>query len=202
MADRPTRYSPMIIGLTGRYCAGKDSAARALASRGYRIIDADSISHEVLVDRSFEVIAQFGPGVRAADGGVDRRALGRIVFADPAARARLESIMHPRIVARIRQLLAAAPGDVVINAPLLHRAGLHLICNAVIFVRAPALQRLLRAMRRDSLSLRDAWARIRSQDDVRPQSNGSAVDTYSVPNWGSARALERRIARLDRRLRG
>jgi dephospho-CoA kinase len=192
----------MTIGLTGRYCAGKDSAARALASRGYRIIDADAVSHDVLVDRSLEVIEQFGPGVRATDGGIDRRALGRVVFADPAARMRLERILHPRIVAKIRELLESAPGDVVINAPLLHRAGLHLICDAVIFIHAPALLRLLRAMRRDSLSLRDAWARIGSQGDVRPQSNGSAVDTYNVPNWGSARALERRIARLDRRLRG
>ena len=192
----------MIIGLTGRYCAGKDTVGRTLASRGYRIIDADALAHDVLVDRTLEVIAQFGPGVRAADGGVDRRALGRIVFADPAARMRLESIVHPPVVARIKQLIASDPGDLVINAPLLHRAGLHLICDAVLFVRAPAPLRLLRAMRRDSLSLRDAWARIRSQEDVRPQSNGSAVDTYNVPNWGSARALERRIARLDRRLRG
>lgn len=192
----------MIIGLTGKYCAGKDTVGQALASRGYRIIDADAIAHDVLVDRTLEVIAQFGPGVRTVDGGVDRRALGRIVFADPAARRRLERIVHPPVVARIKQLIASDPGDVVINAPLLHRAGLHLICDAVLFVRAPAPLRLLRAIRRDSLSLRDACARIRSQDDVRPQSNGSAVDTYNVPNWGRARALERRIARLDRRLRG
>ncbi len=177
-------------------------AARVLALRGYRIIDADAISHEVLVNRTQEVITQFGPGVRTAEGGVDRRALGRIVFADAAARVRLERIVHPSIVAKIKELIASGPGDVVINAPLLHRAGLHQICDAVLFVRAPAPLRLLRAMRRDSLSIRDAYARIRSQDDVRPQSNGSAVDTYSVPNWGSAHALERRIARLDRRLRG
>ncbi len=192
----------MIIGLTGRYCAGKDMAARALASRGYRIIDADAIAHEVLVDRTREVIAEFGTGVRTVEGGVDRRALGRIVFADPAARKRLEDITHPPVVERIKQLIASGPGDAVINAPLLHRAGLHLVCDAVLFVHAPAPLRLLRAMRRDSLSLRDAYARIRSQDDVRPQSNGSAVDTYSVANWGSAHALERHIARLDRRLRG
>ena len=192
----------MIIGLTGKYCAGKDMAARALASRGYRVIDADAIAHEVLVEKTEEVIAEFGPGVRATKGGVDRRALGRIVFADPAARLRLERITHPVIVARIKGLIATGPGDVVVNAPLLHRAGLHLICNAVLFVSAPLPLRLLRAMRRDSLSIREAYARIRSQGDVRPQSNGSAVDTYNVPNWGSAHALERRIARLDRRLRG
>lgn len=191
----------MVLGLTGRYCAGKDTVARALAARGYRVIDADELAHDVLAGQAEKVFAVFGQGVRAPGGGVDRRALGRIVFKDETARERLEAIIHPPVVEKIRQMLTA-PGDAVINAPLLHKAGLHALCNAVLFVRAPALVRLARAMRRDSLSLRDALARLSSQRDVRPQSNGPAVDTYNVPNWGSARALERRIARLDRRLRG
>jgi dephospho-CoA kinase len=192
----------MIIGLTGKYCAGKDTVARALAAQGYRIVDADAIAHEVLDERAHEVFARFGPGVRAADGGVDRRALGRIVFTDSAARERLESIVHPPVAARIRQMLAEGPQDAVINAPLLHKAGLHALCDAVFFVRAPVLARLVRAMRRDSLSLRDAIARLSAQGDVRPQSNGTAVDTYIVRNWGSARSLEHRVARLVLRLRG
>ncbi len=192
----------MIIGLTGRYCAGKDTVARSLAARGYRIIDADALAHDVLIERADRVIAQFGPGIRAADGSVDRRALGRIVFVDPAARERLEGIIHPGVTEKVMALMADHPGDIVINAPLLHKAGLHRLCDAVFFVTAPFLIRLVRAMRRDSLSLRDAVSRLSSQADVRPQSNGSTVDTYNVPNWGSARALERRIERLDRRLRG
>jgi len=192
----------MVVGLTGRYCAGKDTVARALGARGYRIIDADALAHDVLAEQARIVIAAFGQGVQAPGGGVDRRALGRIVFKDAAARERLEAIIHPPVVARIRQQLAEAPGDAVINAPLLHKAGLHALCDAVLFVRAPALIRLVRAMRRDSLSLQDAIARLSSQGEVRPQLNGPAVDTYNVPNWGSARALQRRIARLDRRLRG
>ena len=194
--------STMVIGLTGRYCSGKGTAARAFAARGLRVIDADDLSHEVLAERAAEVIREFGPSARSADGGVDRRALGRIVFADPAARTRLEAILYPDITTRIKGFIAENHGDVVINAPLLHKAGLHALCNAVLFVQAPALVRLVRAMRRDSLGLRDALARLSSQRDVRPQLNGPAVDTYNVPNWGSARALERRIARLDRRLRG
>jgi dephospho-CoA kinase len=61
--------------------------------------------------------------------------------------------------------------------------------------------RLIRAMRRDALSLRDAWERINAQKDVRPQSIGAGVDTYSVLNCGSVRSLERRVARLVRRLK-
>ncbi len=192
----------MVIGLTGRYCAGKGTAARVFASRGFKVVDADELSHDVLAEKAAEAIAEFGPRVRAADGGVDRRALGRIVFADPAARARLEAMLYPAITERIRHFIAEGVGDVVINAPLLQRAGLQRICDAVVFVRTPALLRLIRAMRRDALAFRDAWARIHAQKDVRPQLNEPGVDTYSVLNWGSVRSLERRIARLDQRLRG
>jgi dephospho-CoA kinase len=192
----------MVLGLTGKYCAGKDAVARILAARGCLVIDADAINHQVLKDNAPDVIDAFGPGIRAADGAVDRRALGKIVFADPAERRRLENIVYPLITAKIRELLDRRSGDAVINAPLLHRAGLHRICDAVLFVSVPAPVRLGRAMRRDSLSLCGALARIRSQGDVRPQSYGSTVDTYIVRNLGSLRSLERRVARLDRRLRG
>lgn len=192
----------MIVGLTGRYCSGKGTAARAFASRGFKVVDADELSHEVLAERAAEVIREFGPGARAADGGVDRRALGRIVFADPRARTRLEAILYPDITERIRDFVAANGGDVVINAPLLQRAGLQKMCNAVVFVTAPVPVRLVRAMRRDRLSLCDAWARINAQKDVRPQFNDFGVDTHSVPNWGSVRSLERRVHRIVARLRG
>jgi dephospho-CoA kinase len=192
----------MVVGLTGRYCAGKGAAARAFAQRGFRVLDADAINHEVLAEQAGRVIAAFGDGVRAADGGVDRRALGRIVFPDPAARGRLEAILYPAITARILRSIAEEGGDVLIDAPLLQRAGLDAICDAVVFVEAPVPVRLLRAIRRDSLTLRDAWIRINAQKDVRPQSIGPGVDTYSVPNWGSRRSLERRVARLALRLKG
>ena len=67
---------------------------------------------------------------------------------------------------------------------------------------APALFRLVRAMRRDGLSLHDAWVRINAQKDVGPQFMDPGVDTYSVPNWGSVRSLEHRIERVLARLRG
>ena len=192
----------MIVGLTGRYCSGKGTAARVFESLGFSVVDADELSHAVIAEKADEVIAQFGPTARNRNGSVDRRALGRMVFADPAARTRLEGILYPAITERIKRFISEAQGDVVINAPLLQRAGLERICNAVVFVRAPAALRLFRAMRRDSLAPRDAWVRINAQKDVRPQSIGPGVDTYSVLNWGSVRSLERRTARLARRLKG
>jgi dephospho-CoA kinase len=191
----------MVVGLTGRYCSGKGTAARVFAAGGFRVVDADDLSHEVLTARAEDVIRVFGPTARSVDGGVDRRALGRIVFADTAARTRLEGLLYPEITKRIKSFIAEG-GDVVINAPLLQRAGLQAICDAVVFVTAPALIRLARAMRRDNLPIGDAWVRINAQKDVRPQFNDPGVDTYSVPNRGSVRSLERRVGRVLRKLRG
>src|SRR5512136_767870 len=109
----------MILGLTGPYCAGKDAVARVLERRGFRVLNVDAIGHEVLEDLRGEVAAAFGSGVLRADGSVDRRALGRIVFADPAALARHEAIVHPAMVERVRALAAAeraAGRDAAVNA--------------------------------------------------------------------------------------
>ena len=71
-----------------------------------------------------------------------------------------------------------------------------------IVIIAPAAVRLVRAMRRDRLSLRDAWTRINAQKDVRPQLNDGGVDTYTVRNWGSMRSLQHRVDRIVAGLRG
>jgi dephospho-CoA kinase len=195
------RTRKVVVGLTGRYCSGKGTAADVFAALGFSVIDADEVSHQVMADKSEEVIAAFGSSIRAKNSGVDRRTLGRIVFADPAARTRLEGILYPAITQRITRFIEDAEGNVVINAPLLQRAGLQRVCTVVVFLRAPAIVRLIRAMRRDSLPLREAWTRVNAQKDVRPQPIGPGVDIYSVLNCASARSLRRRIARLARRLK-
>lgn len=192
----------MVIGLTGKYCAGKDRAARVFEKHGFFVIDVDALGHEVLAAHAARVLESFGPSVGAADGGVDRRKLGRLVFADPSALARLEAIVHPPMVSRVKELIAEKGGDIVVNAAILHHMGLHVLCDAVVCVTAPLLIRLARAVRRDALSVRDALARVRSQRGVCPQSNDPPVDTYTVRNGGSARSLEHRVARLALHLRG
>jgi dephospho-CoA kinase len=192
----------MIVGLTGKYCAGKDRVARIFESHGYSVIDVDALGHEALAAMTAQVVAAFGLSVATEDGGVDRKALGRIVFGNPSAMTRLESILHPSMVRRVKELVAERGGDIVVNAAILHHMGLHALCGAVLCVSAPWCVRLIRAMRRDRLPFREALSRIRSQNGVCPQLNDPAVDTYTVRNRGSARSLERRVARLAQRLRG
>jgi dephospho-CoA kinase len=196
------RSTSMVVGLIGRYCAGKDSVARVFAAAGFAVIDGDHLGHQALVDLAPEVIGAFGAVVAGSDGKVDRKALGRLVFSDQAALRRLESIVHPSMAARARAIASTAATDVLINAAVLQRMGLLALCDAVVFVIAPLPIRICRAVRRDQLSLGDALARASSQRDIRPQFDDRAVDTYIVRNAGSARSLERRVLRLIQRLRG
>src|ERR1051325_4144701 len=91
---------PLVIGLTGGIGSGKSPVAAILAQLGAELIDADQIARDVVrPDQPAyqEIVAAFGESILAADGTIDRKALGALVFADPAARRRLEGMVHPRI---------------------------------------------------------------------------------------------------------
>jgi len=120
-----------VIGLTGGIGSGKSTVSAMLADLGARVVDADKIGHFVYrpgSDGFGAVVDAFGPGVVAADGTIDRAKLGAIVFGDPAARARLNAIVHPLIGQELAARLAAArddgyDGPVVVEAAVLIEAG-------------------------------------------------------------------------------
>lgn len=168
----PASLRAVRIGITGPIGCGKSTAAGWLGELGARVIDADRVAHEVTSPGSPELAAiadAFGPGVLGADGALDRRALGRIVFADPAALARLESIIHPAVRPRILAAIAEGERDgvpaVVIEAIKLVEGGLAEVCDEVWLVTCdPAAQReRLTARGADPA---DAEARIAAQGDL------------------------------------
>ncbi len=146
-----------VIGLVGGIGSGKTAVAARLESLGAFVIDADKVGHALLGQRPVRerVVERFGTGVldlTVAEGEeptVDRRALAAIVFADPAARKNLESIVHPRMrttfekaIARvIRKGVASA---VVLDAAILYEAGWDRLCDVVLFVDASREDRLAR----------------------------------------------------------
>ena len=112
----------MILGITGSMGSGKSTAAAFCEELGYRRLDSDGIIRELLQEPEVvaAVVTQFGGEVGAADGGVDRRALARIVFADDLAREWLEQLLHPRLFARWRREFARQPeAEWVVEVPLL-----------------------------------------------------------------------------------
>lgn len=150
--DPPGR--PVIIGLAGGVGAGKSSVAAAFRDLGCAVIDSDQGARAALrLPRVKEEIhAWWGDVVLSADGEVDRAAVARIVFGDPAQRRRLESLIHPLLRgARQAAIDAAERGGVpavILDAPLLFEAGLDAECDAVVFVEAPRSQRIARVARR------------------------------------------------------
>lgn len=175
------------VGLTGGIGAGKSTVAAELASLGAVVVDADRIAREVVepgTDGLAAVVEAFGEEVLDDDGALDRPALGRIVFGDDEARARLNGILHPRIGARTGELVAAAPADAVLvhDVPLLVENGMGAAFALVVVVDAPEDVRVERLGRTRGMSEEDARSRIRAQATT--ASRRAAADVW-IDNVGS-----------------
>ncbi|MBL8752534.1 MAG: dephospho-CoA kinase [Planctomycetes bacterium] len=139
----------VVIGLVGGIAAGKTAVAQAFAAHGFEPVDADRLARAVTADAGVlgELAAALGPDV-VRDGALDRAAVAERVFRDPAARARLEAITHPRIRVRILQALTTARAHdrpALLDAPLLFEVGLEVFCDHVVFVHASDAVRRSRA---------------------------------------------------------
>ena len=188
----------MVIGITGSICAGKSLAVSRLRELGYADIDVDRLGHAALEREKTQVVARFGPGVLAPGGAVDRRTLGRMVFADRAALRDLEGIVHPAMISEVERLVAAGSGRTVVNAAILFRMGLERLCDLVVCIDAPFLLRLARVMRRDRLGPFAAARRLLTQGPVLPKTVSRDVDIVNVSNCGSR---ERLFTLLEQSLR-
>ncbi|MFI7497132.1 dephospho-CoA kinase [Streptomyces sp. NPDC049687] len=156
------------VGLTGGIGAGKSEVSRLLVACGAVLIDADRIAREVVAPGTpglRAVVDAFGEGVLAADGSLDRPQLGSIVFADPEKLAVLNSIVHPLVGARSRELETAAPEDAVVvhDVPLLTENGLAPLYDVVIVVDADPETQLDRLVRLRGMTEEDARARMAAQ---------------------------------------
>ncbi|MEY9489292.1 dephospho-CoA kinase [Streptomyces calvus] len=169
MSRTPPRLLSMLtVGLTGGIGAGKSEVSRLLVECGAVLIDADRIAREVVEPGTpglAAVVDAFGEEVLTADGSLDRPRLGSIVFADPDKRAVLNSIVHPLVGARSRELEQAAAEDSVVvhDVPLLTENGLAPLYDLVIVVDASAETQLARLVGRRGMSEEDARARMAAQ---------------------------------------
>jgi len=198
-----------LIGLTGGIASGKSAVAGRLAEHGAVVVDADVLAREVVepgTEGLAEIARQFGPGVIAPDGSLDRAALGAIVFPDAGKRALLNSITHPAIWARAKQLFELAqerdPHAVVVyDVPLLAEASgdRPMRFDLVVVVHADMDERIRRLVEIRGMSREEALHRLNSQAsdaqrlaiaDVVIDSNGTLDDTLRQADelWAMAAA--------------
>ena len=187
-----------IIGLTGGIASGKSTAGRMIRAAGVDVIDADVLAREVVLPQTRAlkaIVDEFGAGVVGADGALDRKALGAIVFGDDDARRRLNAIVHPAIAMLAQEKLAAlrdaGKGVVVYEAPLLFENKLEGMCDATILVAVPDGVQLARVMARDQLDAAAARARIASQ---MPQDEKRKRATHVVDNDADLATLAARLS--------
>ncbi len=195
-----------VIGLTGGLGSGKSTVARMLADRGAVVLDADVIAREVVepsTEGYREVVDAFGEAVVAPDGTLDRPALAREVFADPAKRRVLEGIIHPRVGMRIAERLSELSSTdalVVLDIPLLaeSRSGTASAAERIVVVTAPEETRLQRVVDR-GMDAEDARARMAAQAD---DDERRAIADHEIANDGTLEETEERVDALWRELTG
>lgn len=172
-----------LIALTGGIASGKSTIARRLASHGAVVIDADQTVRDLqrpgepVFD---EIVREFGDGVVAADGALDRAALGSIVFGDAERLAALNAIVHPAVRAETeRRFRDAGDRVVVYDVPLLAEARGAREWDLIVVAHAPAEMRAERMMTERGMSFEDATARIAHQasDEERLEMADVVIDT-------------------------
>ena len=167
-----------LVGLTGGIAAGKSTVAQHLTSLGALEIDADKLAREVVEPGTpalAQIAAEFGASVLNEDGSLNRKALGEIVFSDPAKRLKLEAITHPAVKALSAQRVAEnSEFEVVVyNVPLLVEAKVDLPFDFVITVEAPEKEQIKRLIENRGMTTEAAKSIIAAQASPAQRANAS-----------------------------
>ena len=171
-----------IIGLTGKYCAGKNRVASILEQRGLPVLDIDLLGHQALEAEKAAITAKFGSSIIDTKGMIDRKLLGKIVFDDPEKLAELEAIVHPLVNLMAEQWISGQTGNCVINAALLHKSTFFEKLDFIIIVNSPFFFRLRRSRTRDRLPWLNLLKRFYRQREFNSQYLSGKADIYRVEN--------------------
>jgi dephospho-CoA kinase len=194
------------VGLTGGIATGKTTVGRMFVDLGCHLLDSDLITRELFEPGQAvrdAVAAAFGAAVLAANGSIDRRVLGEIVFNDPQLRQQLNSLVHPAIIERQQEWLSAVerenPHAVgIVSAALMIEVGTYRSYDRLIVVSCSPAEQLRRLRKRDALSEEQAEARIASQ---MPLSEKVRYADYVIDTSGELPATRSQVERINTILR-
>lgn len=191
-----------VIGLTGGIASGKSTVAEMLSAKGAVVIDADVVARQIVEpgeEAYRDIVAEWGPGVVSPDGTLDRVKLGAIVFADEAARLKLNGFTHARVRQRMLDRVAelgrsaSPPAAAILDIPLLFENRLEALVEETWLVFLDPTHQLDRLMRRNGFTREEAEQRIAAQ---LPLSEKAKRATRIVDNNGDLDALRLEVDRV------
>jgi dephospho-CoA kinase len=194
------------VGLTGSIAVGKSFVVSVLRELGCITFDADEIAHSVMKpgqEAYQEIVREFGQGVLAEDGTIDRAKLGAIVFADQARLKRLNQIVHPRVIAEQDRLLSEAEaanpdGIAVVDAALMIESGGYKRFDKLIVVFCDRHSQIERLMRRNRITCEEAERRIAAQ--MSSEEKRRYAD-YEIDTSGTFEETRQRVIEIYNQLR-
>lgn len=193
----------MLLCVTGPMAAGKNEAADILARQhGFAAVDADELAHSAVEHSTDKIVQEFGAlaaqkgtALLRADGSLDRRALGALIFPDDALVKRQEAIVYPEINRLFDEFIALHQGeDIAINATVLFKVPLMARMDHVLYIDAPAILRFFRARSRDGMKAKQILERFHSQRNLFAKYKNANADIRKVWNTGTREQLEKKIA--------
>lgn len=191
----------IILGITGGFGSGKSTVAARFKSRSSAIIDADSLAHGLMRPGSRvykKIISAFGRGILKKDRAIDRRRLGKVVFADKDKLRKLNTITHPEVIRMLKKKIKTSEKKaIILDIPLLVEAGLKGMADKIIVVKITREEQVKRLIKKSSLSREDILKRINAQA---PLSQKLGVADFIIDNSGTIKQTEKQVEGLKRRL--
>lgn len=195
---------PILIGLSGPSCSGKNTASAILQDYGFYCIDADAVSRKVFTEHEKEILNLFQAEAEKRcinlknEKGIDKKAFALLVFSDKELLKKHEAFILPIIEEKIWEEIKMAFTEkperpILLNAPTLHKTNLIKKCLFILYIDAPFILRLIRAKKRDRLPLKNIWLRFSKQKKFFSQYFFLNADTIVVKNFWSSASLKRKL---------
>ena len=200
----------MILCVTGPMAAGKNAVCRILEERGFIALDADKQVHGAIEKAAPEIIKTFSNEAKAQNitltdenGRINRRELGRLLFTSKELLSKQESIVYPVIIEETKNFIQKqqelkSDVDIILNATVLYKTPELLnLCKYIIYVDAPKITRIVRALKRDRMPLRQILSRFASQKNLFSEYKKTGVPIIKITNAGSEKKLKSAIKSLS-----
>jgi len=193
---QPLKQKALVVGLTGGIATGKSEVLKVFREMGFTTVSSDELAHQCIKRGQpayRDILRHFGPAVLGLRREIDRKALGKIVFASASARRRLETIIHPCVVKTLQRYVSRNKGLLALDIPLLFEARLSDLVDRVIVVYSNRKRQIDRLIRYRRLSREEALQRVEAQW---PVAKKSLWADYILDNTGDLRSLHAHTRQL------